>query len=242
MSLKFLKINDFTKQLFAFFLVGIVVFYALDSLRGLQQQEDAFWTVYVEPYDSDASEEDQDLEGVQCPIPMKDRVKNYTGTQCVFSSIEMLGRWAEEPKLINPPITSRDGCRSFSGPSHAGGKLKELNVRFEQESGNREAALKLIKKAMEEGRGCLFSVPGHAMVLIHYDEVANVVKWVDNSDRTLKVQTMTIERFNQRWGGWVLVVYADNDIISQKLSKFIIIDHTNGGKYPKDYIPTPNPQ
>jgi hypothetical protein len=104
--------------------------------------------------------------------------------------------------------------------------------------------LVLIKKAMAEGRGCLFGVPGHAMVLIHYDEEKNIVKWVDNSDRSLRVQTMSIEKFNGRWQGWILVLYAEPDVIPYKILKLAnqipIVDHNNPqGQYPKDYVPRP---
>src|SRR5690554_2106247 len=75
-----------------------------------EAQDDRHQTTYQEDYDSEASE--PSLDTLQCPIPMNDRVRNHTGIQCVFSSIEMLGRWAEEPKLTNPPITSRSDCKS----------------------------------------------------------------------------------------------------------------------------------
>lgn len=52
---------------------------------------------------------DASTEGLQCPIPHENRVKNHTGIQCVYSSIETLGRWAEEEKLTNPPLTSTKG-------------------------------------------------------------------------------------------------------------------------------------
>ena len=207
--------------------------------------EGEFLTKFTPTYASDAPT-DENLEGVQCPIPMSDRVPNRTGIQCVWASIEMIGRWAEEPKLMNPPLTSRSECKSYSSPSLAASQLKKLGVKFEQSYQDRDAGISLIKKAMAEGRGCLWGVPGHAMVLIHYDEVANVVKWVDNSDSRLAVQTTTVDRFKQRWDSWVLVVYADNDIIPVKLNrdglarKIPIWDRSNPqGQYPKDYVPIP---
>lgn len=204
-------------------------------------------TTFVEEYDSGINiPESKELEGVQCPIPMECRVKNYTGTQCVFSSVEMLARWAECKELLEPePITSRSGCRSFSNPSDLARKLTKYGVKFEDEYRNREAAIRLIKKAMSEGRGALFDVPGHAMVLVHYDEENNIVKWVDNSDRSLRIQTMTMKKFNRRWGGWVCVIYAEPDVIPYKIggwaNKIPIKDHNNKqGNYPKDYIPMPS--
>lgn len=200
-------------------------------------------TKRTEFYNSDAPE-DENLEDVQCPIPKSDRVPNYTGIQCVWSSIEMLGRFAEEPKLTNPPITSRANCKSYASPSSAAERLTELKVKFEQTNRDRVAGVALIKKAMAEGRGCLFDVPGHAMTLIHYDEQKDVVKWVDNSDRRLAVQTMNIAKFNQRWGSWVLVIYADQDIIPLKTGRAArsipILENGVPLNLPKDFIPIPN--
>jgi len=203
-------------------------------------------TTYTESYVSIYGEEEPD--GLHSPIPMDCRVRNYTGIQCVWSSIEMLGRWAEEPKLMNPPLTSRSDCKSYSGPGSAAKKLRELGVKFEQVAGqDRQASIALMKKAMAEGRGALFGVPGHAMVCVHYDEQQNVAKWIDNSDRSLKVQTSTVQEFNRRWDDWVLVIYADNDIIPQKIMaqggavrSIPIFDSENPSRvFPKDFIPLP---
>jgi hypothetical protein len=213
-------------------------------------EDDGYRTTYTPEYTYEGEEED--IKGLQCPIPMSCRVKNGTGIQCVWSSIEMLGRWAEEPKLMNPPLTSRSDCKSYSSPSLAATRMNQLNVKFEQSYKDRTAGVKLLKKAMSEGRGCLWGVPGHAMVIVHYNEEQNKMCWVDNSDRSLKVQKTTIEGFNKRWDSWILVIYADNDIIPQKmrnnpilrpsLPRLIpIIDRNNPqGAYPKDYIPMPN--
>jgi hypothetical protein len=203
-------------------------------------------TTYTPMYTSLAGE--YEPLNIQCPIPMKDRVINGTGIQCVWSSIEMLGRWAEEPKLTNPPITSRLDCKSYSSPSLAAQRMIELQVRYKQEYGDKNRGLVLIRQAMSEGRGCLFGVPGHAMVLVHFDESANIVKWVDNSDRTLKVQTMTVGQFLSKWDSWVLVIYADNDIVPKKINmirnpvfQMGIQDRNNPqGQYPRDYIPLPS--
>lgn len=188
----------------------------------------------------------ESLDDVQCPIPRKDRVANYTGIQCVWSSIETLGRWAEEPKLINPPLTSRSNCKSYSDPHRAGLLLESLNVKFVQAT-NREKCLELIRIAMKEKRGCLWNIKGHAMVLVHFDEQNNIFKWIDNSDSSLNVQTGTIDRFNQVFQNWILVIYADKDIIKYKNykadnlkiidenDKEIIIDK-NYFQYPEKYL------
>ncbi len=205
-----------------------------------------FLTKFTPAYVSTDTPADENLQNVNCPIPMQDRVKNHTGSQCVWSSIEMLGRWAEEPKLTNPPLTSRGKCRTYSSPSLAARVLTELNVKFEQTYRDRAAGVAMIKKAMAQGRGCLFDVPGHAMVLIHYDEAKDVAKYIDNSDYSLRIHTTTINGFNRRWGSWILVIYADNDIIPVKLNRSLwsrklpIFDRNNPQRrYPKDYVPIP---
>jgi hypothetical protein len=208
----------------------------------LPVDEQKYLTKFTPTYTSVGEEEN--LDELQCPIPMKDRVPNGTGIQCVWASLEMLGRFAEEPKLVNPPLTSRGDCKSYSSPSLAAERLNQLKVKFEQTYDNRAKGVALIRKAMVEGRGCLFGVPHHAMVLVHYDDSKGFVKYVDNSDSRLAVQTMTMERFNQRWDTWVTVIYADNDIIPAKLGRFArrlpIWDMNNPqGKYAPDYIPLP---
>jgi hypothetical protein len=201
-------------------------------------------TEYTAAYTSQSGE--KGVKDIQCPIPMKDRVFNKTGIQCVYASIETIGRWAEEPKLMNPPLTSRPECKSYSSPSRLAQVLNSLKVKYEQSYGKRDEGRSLIRKAMDEGRGCLWGVPGHAMVIVHWDEENNVYKWVDNSDRSLKVQTGTIQQFEKRWDSWICVVYADNDIILKKMNKITLpnqipIKDRNGvqGKYPNDYIPSP---
>jgi len=159
-----------------------------------------------------SSGRDAALETLQCPIPKSDRVKNYTGIQCVWSSIETLGRWAREDRLTKPPLTSRKDCKSYSGPALSAKVLNSLGVRFKQTYGDKRAGLDLIRQAMSEGRGALFDVPGHAMVVIHFDEAGDRVCWIDNSDNTLKAQTSTVQRFMSRWGSWVLVIYPEDGV------------------------------
>ena len=159
-----------------------------------------------------ASGKDAPVETLQCPIPKGDRVKNYTGVQCVWSSIETLGRWAEESRLVDPPLTSRPQCKSYSSPGRSAAVLNSLGVGFRQTYGDKKKGLAMIRGAMEEGRGVLFDVPGHAMVLVHFSEAEDRVCWIDNSDSGLKVQTSTVSKFMGRWGSWVLVVHANDDI------------------------------
>ena len=196
--------------------------------------------IQINPVAFYEGEEDEDLSNVMVPIPMKDRVYNKTGIQCVWCSLETCGRYAEEKKLIG--LTDQADCKSYASPSSAATKLKKLNVKYEQTTSKSDRSL-IIKSVVEEKRGCLFAVPGHAMTLVHYDEKKGIVKYINNSDKTLKIRTWTMEEFNKRWDGWICVIYADNDIIPQKNSPKVdskIIDR-NGpqGSYDKDYILQP---
>ena len=254
------------KFLLYFLLIYIVLFFMLFRTHPyphVRNNNRSYYTktTYTRPYYSGKPEKDE-LEGVQCPIPMKDRVKNYTGTQCVFSSVETLARWAECKILLEPvPLTQRPGCRSYSSPYDIAKKLEKFGFEkyqpgkrgymYEQTYGNREKGIQLIKKAMKDGRGALFGVPGHAMVMLHYDEEKNVFKWVDNSDWSLRVQTTTVTRFKRMWDSWVLVIYSVPDLFPEKARKvpqekittpnLLPIINRNGPNinFPPNYIPMP---
>lgn len=217
----------------------------LDKFSNLPVWHPEYRTTYVEDYDSGEPDANE-LDGVQSPIPMECRVRNYTGTQCVFSSLECLARWAELKALLEPePLTSRPGCRSYSSPTDAASKLKNFGVKFENEYRDRTKAIELLKRAMADGRGALMDIPGHALVICHYDEQAGIVKVIDNSDRSLKVQTWPMSKFNRLWGGWIMVVYAEKELFPAKAgsgfaNQIPILDRNNPqGIYPKDYIPNP---
>lgn len=183
--------------------------------------------------------EDDDFSNVMVPIPMKDRVYNKTGIQCVWASLECIGRYAEEKKLIN--LTNDPECQSYSSPSGAARKLKQLQVKFEQTVNNNDKSL-IQKAVVKEKRGVLFGIPGHAMVMVHYDEAKGIMKYINNSDKDLKVRTWTISEFNRRWDGWICAVYADEDRIPYKwlASRIKVIDMEDlNFVAPKNYILLP---
>ena len=184
---------------------------------------------------------DEDLSDLMVPIPMKDRVFNRTGIQCVWASTEAIGRYAEEPKLIN--LTDDPDCKSYAGLSSYSRKMRERGVKYKMTNDTQDRSL-IIKTVVQERRGCMFCVPGHAMVLVHYDEKKGIVKYFNNSDRSLAIRTWTMAEFNRRFEGWVAAIYADNDIIPLKYAPKIpllpIIDRNNQqGIYDKEYILQP---
>lgn len=184
-------------------------------------------------------EPEDEMRDVMVPIPMNCRVPNKTGIQCVWSSIETLARYAQFERLYD--MTELSECRSYSGPSNAGSWLRKHNVRFEQTTGGDRSLI--IKGVVKEKRGVLFSVPGHAMVLVHYDEEKGIVKYINNSDSTLQIRTWTMKEFNRRFDGWVMIIYADNDILGRppgEARSLPIVDAAGPqGTYPEDYIPMP---
>jgi hypothetical protein len=184
---------------------------------------------------------DEDLSDLMVQIPMRDRVFNRTGIQCVWASTEALGRYAEEPKLIN--LTDDPECKSYAGPASYSRKMRERNIKYIMTNDINDRTL-IIRSVVKERRGCMFCVPGHAMVMVHYDEKKGIVKYFNNSDRSLAIRTWTMAEFNKRFEGWVAVIYADNDIITQKYAPKIptlpIIDRNNQqGIYDKEYILQP---
>lgn len=184
---------------------------------------------------------DEDLSDIMVPIPMRDRVFNRTGIQCVWASTEALGRYAEEPKLIN--LTDDPECKSYANISNFSRKMKERSVKYKVTNNVNDRTL-IIKSVVQDRRGCMFCVQNHAMVLVHYDEKKGIVKYFNNSDRSLAIRTWTMAEFNKRFVGWVSTIYADNDIISLKYAPNIpllaIIDrNSTQGIYDKEYILQP---
>lgn len=161
-------------------------------------------------------------DGIQCPIPPEDRVSNYSGIQCVYAAIETLGRWAREPKLTSPPLTSRSECQGYSNPYEIEQLLNKLRIRYRQSYLRPIEGRQLIREAMRDGRGALFGVSGgktygHTMVMIHFDEVNDCILYIDNSDKLLKTRSMSMAEFNKIWDRWVLVIYADHDSIPYRI-------------------------
>ena len=215
----------------------ILLFFFLAIPVNGQQYPDPFTTTLPNPVIGYEGEIEEDLSKVMVPIPRKDRVFNKTSIQCVWCSLECIGRYAEEPKLIN--LTDQRDCKSYASPNSVHRKLTQLGVKFEQTTSKSDKSL-IIKSIVEERRGCLFSIPGHAMTLVHYDTKEGIVKYINNSDSSLAIRTWTMAEFNKRWDGWVCVIYADKDIIPNKYVKKLdikIVDRNNPqGIYKEDYI------
>jgi len=159
-----------------------------------------------------------DIYDIQCPIPEEFRINNNTGSQCVYSSTETIGIWAEEPRLKK--LTQRPECQGLSSPPQLANILNRLGVKFEQtNTGDKENGLKLIQKAMLYGRGCAVGLQNvHMVTLVHYDPLGNRVCIIDNIGAK-KIRLMSVKKFMSIWDGWVVVIYNPNDPFPKKVEK-----------------------
>lgn len=182
---------------------------------------------------------EEDLSNVMVPIPKNQRVFNKSGIQCVWATLETCGNYASEKKLKN--ITEQQGYKSYETPYSTSKKLKDIKVKYKQTNNKADKSL-ILESIVQERRGCLFGVPGHAMTLVHYDEENKIVKYINNSDPELLIRTWSMSEFDKRWNGWICVIYADEDIIPEKyiLIDLPVVDRNNPqGQYQKDYILKP---
>ena len=65
------------------------------SRPNIKQFPSVYLAVDTNPIVSYDGAIDEDLSDLMVPIPMRDRVFNRTGIQCVWASTEALGRYAE---------------------------------------------------------------------------------------------------------------------------------------------------
>lgn len=182
-----------------------------------------------------------DTEGVQVPIPMKDRVYNKTGIQCCWSSAETLARYAEIKILYD--LTERPEYRSYANPDPVKRMFNRFNVKYKmQYAGNKDTKI-LIQTCKIERRGIAFAISGHVMVLVHFDPKADVVKYINNSDRTLAIRTWSMEKFMRVWTGWCYVPYGEPDLIPRKYNPWrripIINKMHDRAEFKEDYLAVP---
>ena len=115
-------------KLFCIFVFCIFVLLFTNELFGAVVNYPAVNRSYANPvvsYEGLVSD-----SNVMVPIPQTDRVYNKTGIQCVWSTLETIGRYAKEPKLYN--LSNQKDCQQFGSPESVAVKLKKLKVRFEQ--------------------------------------------------------------------------------------------------------------
>lgn len=172
--------------------------------------------------------------GIMAPLAQDNRALNTIG-QCVWSSLQNMGRQIGEPKLYQ--LTRDRRCQGGASPGDVHRVLTALGVKFEQAYGNRKDAYNLIKKGLSEGRPCIISYDrAHVINIVHYDEGANKVAVVNNHHDRFQTQYMSLAEFDRRFKGWVCIVYGPPEAEARlkernKKERKILMDYyAPGGK------------
>lgn len=156
-----------------------------------------------------------DVAGLQVPIAKKDRVFNKSGSQCVWCSIESLGRHHGVKELYEGNTRLTLNYTFATSPRYVAGALgtKYPTVKWKQIQNRSQVKAFLKKYVAEKKFGAGLGVPGHMLNLIHYDEAAGNVKIIDNAgSKALQVQTWTMDKLDRVMDGWVLTVFPPNYI------------------------------
>jgi hypothetical protein len=154
---------------------------------------------------------------ILAPLAEDHRALNTKG-QCVWSSLQNMGRQIGETKLYN--LTKDRRCQGGANPSDVNRVLTALGVKFEQAYGNRKEAYALIERGLAEGRPCIISYDtAHVINIVHFDRDANKVAVVNNHGDRFQTQYMDLAEFDRRFKGWVCIVYGPPEA-EAKLKEF----------------------
>jgi len=155
---------------------------------------------------------------VYCPIPQDNRIYNQTGSQCVFCSLESIGRFCKDERLYD--LTSI--YKGTSGPGQINQLLTNRGVPFQQTQ-NKKEGYKLLEQSTKNSIPAMIGIYGtHAIVVVHYDPLANRASIIDNVDRDLRIKEITVTKLNSMMDGWTLILYPGsrhkiNDNITIKM-------------------------
>jgi hypothetical protein len=145
---------------------------------------------------------DPELFDVQVPIPKEMRVYNHSGSQCVWCTIEMLAKFNNIPG-------AKDLTNSYkyaTGPREVKRVLESRGVKFKQTYDRNEDMLEEYVTKRNLGVGVDVNNGHHMILVCHFDKKAGIVKIIDNSDHSLKVQTWSLSHFRNKWSDWILVI------------------------------------
>lgn len=187
--------------------------------------------------------EEEELEGLQVPVPRSMRVLNTKGC-CVWSSMQVAANYSGMTQLYGITKDVKDGgdrrCQGGSSPSPVRSFLEDEKIKFDMiENGDVKF---LIKYCKEQRRPVCFDIPGHMLNLVHYDPDTKLIKIIDNADYSLSVQTWSWEKFHSKWQGWAYVIIGEPDNILYMYDTYQFIGVTYGDKdfvAPKGYFPLP---
>lgn len=183
----------------------------------------------VPPVKPPAPQVEPDLVGVQVPIPKDCRVYNKSGSQCVWCSIECLARYHKITDLYEG---DRRITKHYTWATGPGEVYRVLNSRYPKvkwaQMSNRYTVKNFLRKYVTEKKlGVGFSVPGHMLNMIHFDETKNIVKVIDNAgSKALEVQEWSMEKFDRLAQGWALTVFPpEYTVTNNDYSEFDVSYH-----------------
>lgn len=138
--------------------------------------------------------------GQQVKIPQECRVRNKTGIQCVWASIETLARHHGVPAASN--LT--DYYKGLAGPNDALRVLRERRVQgYITYPGFKN--VQWLKDCCSKGWGAGVGLGGqHMLLVVHYKD--GQVGIIDNLDPELRVKYWTEPEFLNRWDGWTVTL------------------------------------
>lgn len=147
---------------------------------------------------------DPELIGLHVPVPKGIRIYNKSGSQCVWCTAQMLGTY-HGVKGVNG-LT--DQYKHATGPGEFNRVMNGRHVKFKQVTGRDLDFIEewVTHKKMGVGIGVNNT---HVILLCHFER-GKQVKIIDNSDRSLKVQTWTWDKFMRNFSGWVFVILPDD--------------------------------
>jgi hypothetical protein len=149
------------------------------------------------------------FNGIQVHIPKECRIFNRSRSQCVWCSLECLGRKHAIPATYT--LTQR--YKGTSGPGQAASVLQALGVKYYMQTSNDK---KFLITACANGWGACVGLNGaHMINVVHYKD--GVVKVIDNQGpHALEVQEWRENYFLSRWDGWAITLVPPLILPSKK--------------------------
>jgi hypothetical protein len=147
-----------------------------------------------------------DIENCQVPVSSGLRVHNYTGIQCVYSSLETCARYQGIKELYDLTDLYKDPA-DFTDTDAI---LLKRGVHFEQVRAktNLKTQVLWVKDKVADGYPVCVGIKPfpycyHMVTVIHFKD--GIVKYIDPDDE-LNIKTLTEDEFLKQWQGWGLIL------------------------------------
>ena len=141
----------------------------------------------------------------QVNVKQEHRIRNKDGS-CVWCSLTTLCLHNKVPNGYKLYPAYKHGA----GPDRAVQAMMAKKIPFYFQP-KKTYNTHLIRWACKNGYGCAIGVPGHVLVLVHYE--GDFVKVIDKTGtHALKVRKWSKEKFREQWNGLVYVVLP-NEIV-----------------------------